>query len=75
MLNQHAHPSGVFDAGHRWTCARQAALLNHYWRVQQEEATLQEAHEWTRVARRYAIWTLWSSGAGILLDAVALLTG
>jgi hypothetical protein len=75
MLNQHAHPPGVFDAGHCWACARQAGLLDHYWRVQQQEATLQEAHEWPHAARNCAVWTLWPSGAGILLGAVALLTG
>ena len=56
MLNQHAHQPGVFDAGQCWACARQAGLLDHYRRVQQE-TTLQEAHEWTRAARWYAIWS------------------
>ena len=75
MLTLHNHEPGVFDAGQCWACARQAGLLDHYRRVQQQEATLQEAHEWARAAHRYAIWALWSSGAGILLGAVALLTG
>ena len=36
----HLHPPGVFDAGHCRTCARQAGLLDHYNRVQAEEAHL-----------------------------------
>jgi hypothetical protein len=66
---------GVFDAGHCRACARQAGLLDHYRRVQQEEATLREAHRWARAARRRASVALWSSGAAILLAAVAMLTG
>lgn len=44
-------------------------------RVQQEEATLREAHGWARAARRRASVALWSCGAAILLAIVALLTG
>jgi hypothetical protein len=44
-------------------------------RVQQEEeATLREARGWARAARRRASVALWSSGAAILLAAIALLT-
>jgi hypothetical protein len=75
MLVQHQHEPGVFDAGHCRACARQAGLLDHYRRVQQEEATLRQAHGWARAARRRASVALWSSGAAILLAAVALLTG
>jgi hypothetical protein len=75
MLVGHQHESGVFDAGHRRTCARQAGLLDHYRQVQQEEATLGEAHEWARAACRHASVALWSSGAAILLAVVALLAG
>jgi hypothetical protein len=75
MLVQHQHEPGVFDAGHCRACARRAGLLDHYRRVQQEEATVREAHRWARAARRRASAALWSSGAAILLAAVALLTG
>jgi hypothetical protein len=75
MLVGHQHKPGVFDAGHCRACARQAGLLDHYRRVQQEEAALREAHGWARAARRRASGALWSSGAAILLAAVALLTG
>jgi hypothetical protein len=74
MLVQHQHEPGVFDAGHCRACARQAGLLDHYRRVQ-EEATLRQVHRWARAARRRASVVLWSSGAGILLAVVALLTG
>ena len=37
MLLQHHHKPGVFDAGHCRACARQAGLLDHYRRVQQQE--------------------------------------
>jgi len=74
MLVQHQHEPGVFDAGHCRACARQAGLLDHYQRVQQEEATLREAHRWARAAHRRASVALWSSGAAILLAIVALLT-
>jgi hypothetical protein len=75
MLVQHHHDPGVFDADHCWACARQAGLLDHYRRVQQQEATLREAHGWARAARRHAGLALWSSAAAILLAVVALLTG
>jgi hypothetical protein len=76
MLVQHRHRPGVFDAGHCPACAHQAGLLDHYRRVQQqEEATLREAQRWARAARRRASVALWSSGAAVVLAAVALLTG
>jgi hypothetical protein len=75
MLTQHHHEPGLFDAGHCWACARQAGLLDHYRRVQREEARLQETRAWACTARRYAILALASSGAAILLAAAGLLTG
>jgi hypothetical protein len=75
MLVGHQHKPGVFDAGHCRACPRHAGLLDHYWQVQQQEATLREAHGWARAARRRASVALWSSGAAILLAAVAMLTG
>jgi hypothetical protein len=76
MLIQHHHEPGVFDAGHCWACAHQAGLLDHYRRVQQEEeAALGEAHGLASAAHRHASVALWSSGAAILLAAIALLAG
>jgi hypothetical protein len=75
MLTQHQHPLAVFDPGHCRSCARQAGLLDHYWRVQQEEAALRMARPWARQARSLAILTLGSSAVGILLAAIALLQG
>jgi hypothetical protein len=74
MLLGHQHALGVFDAGHCRACARQAGLLDHYRRVQQEEATLREAHGWALEARRRASVALWSSGTALLLAVVALLS-
>jgi hypothetical protein len=74
MLIQHQHKPEEFDPGHCPTCARQAGLLDHYDRVQREETRLRQTRAWAHAARRYAIWALGSSGAGILLAAVALLT-
>jgi hypothetical protein len=71
----HLHPPGVFDAGHCRTCARHAGLLDHYDRVQAEEARLRQASVWARAAYRYALWALGSSGVGVLLATLALLTG
>ena len=50
-------------------------LASRNRRVQQEEATLREAHGWARAARRRVGVALWSSGAAILLAVVALLAG
>jgi hypothetical protein len=74
MLVRHYHQPGVFDAGHCRACAREAGLLDHYRRVQQEEVTLRQAHAWVVEARRRAGVALWSSGVALLLAAVALLT-
>jgi hypothetical protein len=74
MLTQHTHEPGLFDAGHCRACARQAGLLDHYRRVQQDEATLREAHGWALEARRRASVALWSSGTALLLAVVALLS-
>jgi hypothetical protein len=70
----HLHPPGVFDAGQCRTCARQAGLLDHYDRVQAEEARLRQASAHARAAHRYALWALGSSGVGVLLATLALLT-
>jgi hypothetical protein len=71
----HPHALGLFDAGHCRTCARQAGLLDHYDRVQEEEAGLRQASAYARAAHRYALWALGSSGVGVLLATLALLTG
>jgi hypothetical protein len=75
MLMGHQHEPGVFDASHCRACARQVGLLDHYRRVQQEKAALRQAHAWSLEASRRASMALWSSGAAILLAAVALLSG
>jgi hypothetical protein len=75
MLLEHAHQPGRFDPGHCRDCARETDLLDHYWQVQREEQAFTEAHLWARRAHRHAIWALWSSGTGILLAVVALVTG
>jgi hypothetical protein len=75
MLIQHHHEPGVFDADHCWACAHQTGLLDHYRRVQQQEATLRQAHGLASAARRHASVALWSSGAAILLAAIAVLAG
>ena len=75
MRVQHHHQPGLFDAGHCQACAHQAGLLDHYWRVQKEEATLRKAHRWALEARRRASIALWSAGAALLLAAIALLSG
>jgi hypothetical protein len=43
--------------------------------VQQEETILRQADRWALEARRRAGVALWSSGAALLLAAIALLTG
>jgi hypothetical protein len=75
MLVGHQHEPGVFDADHCRACARQAGLLDHYRRVQQQEATLREAHGLASAARQRASVALWSSGVAILLAVVVLLAG
>ena len=75
MVIARSDPVSLLLAGHCWVCARQAGLLDHYRRVQREEARLKEPGEWAGVAPRYPILALGSSGTAILLAAVALLTG
>ena len=72
MVTQHQHRPGEFDAGHCRACAHEAGLMDHYWRVQQEEDTLRAARRWASQARSLAIGALCSSGLGILLAAIAL---
>jgi hypothetical protein len=74
MLTEHQHPPGVFDPGRCRDCARESDLLDHYHRVQREELAVRQAQGWARQAHRYAVRALWSSGVGILLAAIALLT-
>jgi len=66
MLVQHHHDPGVFDADHCWACARQAGLLDHYRRVQQQEATLREDHP----DGRGVLLSLTARGNQLLLDAL-----
>jgi hypothetical protein len=61
-------------AGHCRTCARQAGLLDHDHRVQDEEARLRRALAYARAAHRYALWALGTSAVGPLLAVLALLT-
>jgi hypothetical protein len=75
MLIEHQHQPGSFDPGHCRDCARETDLLDHYHHVQRQEQTLRQAHRWARQARRHATWALGSSGVGLLLAAIALLTG
>ena len=75
MLTEHQHKPGEFDPGHCQDCARETNLLDHYHHVQHQERAFKEAHRWARKARRDATWALWSAAIGILLAAIALLTG
>jgi hypothetical protein len=75
MLTEHQHKPGEFDPGHCQDCARETDLLDHYHHVQRQEQAFKEAHRWARKARRDATWALWSAAIGILLAAIALLTG
>lgn len=75
MLTEHLHKPGEFDPGHCRDCARETDLLDHYHHVQRQEQTVREAHRWAWQARRHTTWALWSAGIGILLAAIALLTG
>jgi hypothetical protein len=70
----HDHPVGWFDAGHCQACAREAGLLDHYRRVQREEASLWQAQRWALTARQWARWALLVGAAGVLLAAVSLLS-
>ena len=75
MLIEHQHQPGSFDPSHCRDCAHETDLLDHYHRVQREEQIVKLAHQWARQARRNAVRALWASGIGILLAAIALLTG
>jgi hypothetical protein len=74
MLIDHNHMPSAFGPGHRRTCANQAGLLDHYRRMQQHEIRLQLATASANGTRRYGIWALVSSGVGLLLALLALLT-
>jgi hypothetical protein len=65
MLTEHHHEPGVFDAGHCWGCARQAGLLDHYRRVQREEARLQETRVQGVLEPR---WSGWFEGLQVSSD-------
>jgi hypothetical protein len=75
MLTEHQHKPGEFDPGHCRDCARETDLMDHYHHVQRQEQAFKEAHRWARQARRNTTWALWSSGIGLLLAVIALLTG
>jgi hypothetical protein len=75
MLIEHRHKPGVFDPGHCRNCAQRADLLDHYHRVQREGDSLRATQQWARQAHRNATWALWASAIGLLLAAIALLTG
>jgi hypothetical protein len=71
----HQHEPGLFDPGHCQSCARQAGLLDHYWQVQQQEASLRQTHRWALAASKRASVALWSAGAAILLAVVDMVRG
>jgi uncharacterized membrane protein len=50
-------------------------VQHHHQLVQQEEATVRQAHGWALEASRRASIALWSAGAALLLAAIAVLTG
>ena len=71
----HDHAVGRFDADHCQACAVEASLLDHYDRVQREEARLRQALRLAAAARRWAGWALLAGSVGVVLSVVALLTG
>ena len=71
----HGHAAGRFDAGHCQACAVEAGLLDHYDRVQREEARLRQALRWAWTARRWAGWALVVAAAGIVLAVIDLVGG
>lgn len=75
MPISHDHAVGRFDAGHCQACAVEAGLLDHYDRVQREEARLRRALEWARMAQGWARWALVVGAVGVVLAVVALVTG
>ena len=74
LTHEYAHRPGVFDPAGCRSCAREAGLLDYHHRVQHEERRLAEAQELVQRAYRYARWGLGSSGVGVLLAVVALLS-
>jgi hypothetical protein len=74
MVIQHRHRPGSFDPGHCRGCAHEADLLDHYWQVQREEEAFKGAQRWALRAYRWAVWALWSSGIGMLVAVIALIT-
>jgi hypothetical protein len=75
MLIEHEHQPSVFDPGHCRPCAHEAGLLDHYHRVQREEAHLRQARAWASATRTYATWPLGTSDVAVLLAFLTLLTG
>jgi hypothetical protein len=75
VLTAHDHPAELFDPGHCRSCARHAGLLDHYDRVQREEARLCQNMVWAHRAYRYASWALWASVAAVVLVVANLFTG
>jgi len=74
VVIQHRHQPASFDPGHCRGCAHQADLLDHYRQVQGEELAFEQAHRWARRAHRRASWAPWSSGVGVLLAVIVLVT-
>jgi hypothetical protein len=75
MLIEHQRKAGAFDPGRCRDCARQAGLLGHHHRVQRQQQVIWEAQGWARQAHSYAIRAIWAFGIGLLLAAIALVTG
>jgi hypothetical protein len=59
----------------RGTTEGAMVVQHHHQLVQQEEATVRQAHGWALEASRRASIALWSAGAALLLAAIAVLTG
>ena len=74
LTHEYAHRPGVFDPAGCRSCAREAGLLDYHDRVRREEQRLAEAQVLAQRAYRYALWGLGSSGVGVLLAVVALLS-
>jgi hypothetical protein len=75
MLVEHHHSAGIFDAGRCRACADEAALLDHYHRVQRQEGALLPGDSGVgRTARRHVLVVLGSLGVAVLPAVAALLT-
>ena len=72
MVIQHRHQPGSFDPAA--AAAHEADLLDHYWQVQREEP-VQGGPRVGPPGHRHATWALWSSGVGMLLAVIAVVTG